>query len=266
MSSPALPGAGMPWQLTRKRVYILPTRHGWAMAGMLMVMLLGATNYNNALAFALTFLLVGIALVSMLHTYRELAGLVLRVLPATPVFAGDMARFPVVVDNPSDLSRRGLLLRSGRRDDTAAIGVALRPKQREQVELAVHAPRRGWLAPQRICIASRAPIGVFRAWSWVPCNARCLVFPRPMGEQPLPALGAVDSESGWQRSAGDEEFSGLKTYRPGDAPRRIHWRAAGRSDPPPVKQFDAGAGPNLELRYQDVAASEPEARIVVRRL
>lgn len=251
----------MRWKLTRQRIYILPTRHGWAMAGALLVMLIGATNYNNALAFLLTFLLAGVALVSMLHTYRELAGLSVEVLPATPVFAGDMARFPVVVDNPSALPRRGLRLRSGQREDRTSVGVPLQPEQRQQVEYAMHAARRGWFAPQRLCIASRAPIGLFRAWSWVPCQSRCLVYPRPVGDQPLPAPASGDSEAGWQRAVGDEEFSGLKSYRPGDPPRRIHWRAAGRSDPPPVKQFDADAGPDLELRYQDVQVHELEARL-----
>ena len=132
---------------------------------------------------------------------------------------------------------------------------------REQVEVALHAPRRGWLAPTRIGIASRAPIGVFRAWSWVPCEARALVYPRPLGEQPLPAPIAAEHDAGWRRAVGDESFSGLKPYRPGDPPRRIHWRAAGRNDPPPVKQFDADAGPDLELRYGDVQVREPEARI-----
>ncbi len=57
------------------RIYILPTRHGYAFVLALCAMLLGAINYSNGLAYALTFLLASLALVSMLHANRNLAGL-----------------------------------------------------------------------------------------------------------------------------------------------------------------------------------------------
>ena len=88
----ATPGAA--FRLNRKRIYILPTRQGLAFATAIVVMLAGAMNYNNSLAYVLTFLLVSLALVSLLHTYRNLAGLRISARPAPPVFAGASARFP----------------------------------------------------------------------------------------------------------------------------------------------------------------------------
>ena len=43
--------------LTQRRVFVLPTRQGLAYAVSLLVMLVGAINYNLSLGYALVFLL-----------------------------------------------------------------------------------------------------------------------------------------------------------------------------------------------------------------
>ena len=85
--------------LLRKRVYIFLTRYGLIFTINLIVMLLGAVNYNNSLAYALTFLLAGLFMVSMLHTYNNLKGLIISSSPSEPVFAGQQASFPLLLDN-----------------------------------------------------------------------------------------------------------------------------------------------------------------------
>ena len=53
-------------RLRFRRIYILPTRQGMGFAAAVSVMLLGSINYDNALGYVLSFLLVSAALVSML--------------------------------------------------------------------------------------------------------------------------------------------------------------------------------------------------------
>ena len=83
----------------RQRVFIFFTRYGLIFSANLMVMLIGAVNYNNSLAYALIFLLSGLFLVAMLHTYSNLRGLIISASPAEAVFAGQQASFPLVFDN-----------------------------------------------------------------------------------------------------------------------------------------------------------------------
>lgn len=82
-------------ELNQRRVFILPTRQGGAFGLALLVMLLAAINYQNSLAYGLTFLLLSLGVVTILHTYRNLAGLRLTALGADPVFAGERAGFRV---------------------------------------------------------------------------------------------------------------------------------------------------------------------------
>src|SRR5918995_1052301 len=56
---------------------------------------------------------------------------------------------------------------------------------RAELVLAGPAPRRGWLPLGRVMLETRFPLGLFRAWSHVEPDARCLVYPRPE-RSPLP--------------------------------------------------------------------------------
>src|SRR5690349_18919744 len=94
-----------PITLTQRRIYILPTRAGLLYASTLLVMLLGCVNYNLSLGYLLTFLLAGTGLVSILHTFRNIARLQIAPGRAQPVFAGQDALFAVLVSNPTDQPR-----------------------------------------------------------------------------------------------------------------------------------------------------------------
>ena len=65
-------------RLTQRNVYVLPSRAGMLYAAILLAMLIASINYALSLGFMLTFLLGAIAVVAMLHTFRNLVALVLR--------------------------------------------------------------------------------------------------------------------------------------------------------------------------------------------
>ena len=60
--------------LVQRRIFILPTGAGITFAVVLLLMLTGSINYALSLGFILAFLLAGLAIVAMLHTFRNLAG------------------------------------------------------------------------------------------------------------------------------------------------------------------------------------------------
>jgi len=252
---------GATFVLTRKRVYILPTRQGAAFATALAVMLAGAMNYNNALGYVLTFLLASLALVSLLHTYRNLAGLAVSARPAPPVFAGGSARFPVRVDNPGGPARHGVVLSESRGPGDVVVPLALGADSHAEAELPVRAPRRGWRTLERVCIASRAPFGIFRAWYRVPLGVRTLIYPHPEGAQSLPDGAAESREEHGHGGSGRDDFAGLREYRRGDSPRHVHWKAAARAEVPPVKQFEGARTADVVLRLADARGPHLEARL-----
>src|SRR5690349_12221070 len=88
-----------PVMVGRRRVYIVPTRFGYAFAVLVLVMILAAMNYSNNMAFALAFLMAGLWLVAMHQTHGNLVNVEIRSGPVEPVFAGEIAHFEVHVQN-----------------------------------------------------------------------------------------------------------------------------------------------------------------------
>ena len=83
------------------------------------------------------------------------------------------------------------------------------------------------------------PARLFRAWTWVHMDARCLVYPRPRRRAGrCPRARAPGSAAG--RDHGDADFAGLRAAAPGDPPQRIAWKAYARNDVLLLKQFAGG--------------------------
>ena len=79
--------------VNRRRIYIIPTRFGIALALLLAAMLIAGLNYNSNLGLAFGFLMVSLALVAMHHCHRNLLGLSVDAIVEADAFAGDYASF-----------------------------------------------------------------------------------------------------------------------------------------------------------------------------
>ncbi len=244
--------------LSSQRIYIVPTPAGLLFTVMLVTMLAGAMNYNNNLGFALTFLLAGIGIAAIYHTHRNLLGLRIRFLGATTGFAGDTLSARFALANDGSTARDELSLDWG--DDSPVIaGVAGRSSR--TVLVPFDAPRRGLLPLPPLRISTIAPLGLMRAWSWVQMDAQLLVYPRPVDiTNPLPR-GNIAAEDGNSR-AGEDDFVGLRSWQPGDPPRRIAWRQSARRDALLVREFRGGEAPScLWIDWEHVAGADTEERI-----
>ena len=170
--------------LKRRRIYILPTRFGIVFAAMVFAMLLGSLNYGASLGFTLTFLLTGLGLVVMQHCHNNLLGATIKFLGAAPVFAGERAEFKIAVSNDAAAARFEIELKY--RDHTAG-PVDVASGGTEILRLGVATQRRGWIALERFRVETQYPARLFRAWTWVHMDTRCLVYPRPADPgRPLP--------------------------------------------------------------------------------
>jgi uncharacterized protein (DUF58 family) len=225
--------------LTQRRVYVLPTRAGLAYAMALGVILLGAMNYNLSLGHALVFLLAGLGIVAILHTFRNLVLIALRPGRCEPVFAGSPAQFALVLENRRPDARTSLRLFIGEQEP---VEVDIEARTSRVATLGVPTTRRGWLPMPRVTIETTWPLGLVRAWSYAVPELDCLVYPAPAAKAPpLPWSG--DSARGTTRDGrGADDFSGLRKHQPADAPRHVAWKAVARQqDGPLLTKLFAGA-------------------------
>ena len=170
LDSPVVALDAQRYELDLNRVYIFPTRHGWMFGAMLTVMLFGSTNYNNSLAFLLTFLLGGIGLACIMHTYRNLAGLAFIGGRATRVFAGDRVDFLLKLDNRGHPARFAVAVgpwpklawrerRLHSKSNPPEVVTDMPADALHTVRLRVPAPQRGLQRLGRIRLETHFPLG-----------------------------------------------------------------------------------------------------------
>jgi uncharacterized protein (DUF58 family) len=192
-----------PLRLSQRRIFILPTRAGLLFAAALLAMLTGAINYNLALGHALVFLLAGLALTGMVHTFRNLHGLVIAPGRSEPVFAGEVAYFPLHL--ASDRNRRAWRSNCAPATSPEASPLRSPPRPERSRRAGLAALRRGWLDLPRTRLATTYPLGLFVAWSYLQPAMRCLVYPQPLAT-PLPPRSRQPAAAITTATAGRRTF------------------------------------------------------------
>jgi uncharacterized protein (DUF58 family) len=240
------------------RIYILPTRAGLIFALIVLTMLLGAMNYSNNMGFALAFLLSGVGVISIYHCHRNLAGLHVHYLGATAVFAGQRMSFRFALENSGAGARSQLHIDW---PDGHEICDEIDTSSRQVLDLAVATKRRGIIRGPRLKLSTRYPLGLLRAWAWIDMNLSELVYPDPAPTAAANLSGDPGHTTAATESRGDDDFSGLREYRPGDPPKHIAWKALARTGQKLVKEYAGGTQQPIWIDWADCPETDTEKRI-----
>jgi len=253
-------GLDLPLTLGYRQIFILPTRFGWTLAVLMGAMLIGSLNFNNNLGLLTTFLVAATAINTMLLTFRNLRGLVLRRGGATPVHAGHPLSWRLAVDNPERRTRTGLRLRST--SDRSVFSI--RALSSQNVAVGLPARSRGWHRPGRLRIETSHPLGLFYAWSWFEPESSILIWPRAASNPPpLPEQG--DARQGQRRHPREEgeEFHSLRRWREGDPLHRIAWKATQRHQVLLSREFRREQARHVTLDLAETPGQDLEQRIAI---
>jgi len=226
-----------------------PTTAGRYLLGIAMLMGFAAMNTGNNLLFLAWGLVLGAILVSGLLSESTLRVLKVAAKRQSPVFAGDevsvlwrvkntSARWPAfsvrievafaqtpAVRAPDDNSRT---------INTAAHGYILRHDPSADSDIALRATfaRRGVWRAQRTYVRTEFPFGFFEKSRWFASahQGEVLVFPPkvPVRFDRATFRPKTGQHIAKNKGLSDEYFS-LKRFRPGDDPRRIHWKKSARA-------------------------------------
>lgn len=218
------PEDALPLKIEHQRIYILPSKRGLAFLLALLICLIASINYQLNLGYALCFLLSGLFCASLMHTYKNLAGITLESVHARSVTCGDNANFILRLSNSSLQDRFGIDVKFGQH--TARTD--LLSESTTHVELPVLAEKRGYLSLGRLTFSSQYPVSLWTTWSYCHMPAHVIVHPKPEEKAPpLPHAFAEGSANTAQQSF-EGDVAGLRDYVPGDALTHIAWKRAAR--------------------------------------
>ncbi|HHX81678.1 MAG TPA: DUF58 domain-containing protein [Pseudomonadaceae bacterium] len=244
--------------LGHRNIFILPNRQGLGFMLVLALMFIGAVNYESNLAFALVFLLLSMFVVSIFHTFRNLAGLRVSVVSGTGVFAGEMAELIVILHREGRRSHESVRLCYPSAQPQVCDLISGREAR---VSLFVPAVKRGWLKPGRLVIDTVFPFGICRAWSLLDLRVRSLVYPAPL-ECDLDYLLSNQLRSGnTSLVRGSEDFYSLREYRLGDPLRHVAWKNYASGQGMLVKEYASTMDQKVWLRWEMFAPLDTETRL-----
>lgn len=221
--------------LNRNRIFIFPSMAGLAFLGVILLVWLVATNYQNNVVFGFAMLLVGMFVVTIFHSYANLAGLTLSVIHTEPAFAGNKAPVTIKVEQHKPHHRDQLVFRF---PGSSPVATALLGRE-TSVTVLVPARHRGWLNTGRLTVESYYPLGLFRVWTHVLLNNHGVIYPKPKAGIPGAVFASGGEDAGKQESlkAGAEDFIGLDKYRAGDPLNHIAWKQLARGGQMLSKRF-----------------------------
>ena len=239
-------------ELNQRRIYILPTASGFFWLLMVLVIFLLAVNYQNSLAYVLCFFMLSLFLLSIIHTWRNLAGITLIAHRAQAVHAGEPL-VAVVECRPQQRSRHAIEIGW---PETETVVMSFDTDHQQSLQTT--AGKRGWFKPGRMRIESVYPLGLCRAWSWVRLDFQALVYPAPHDRYPLPLGG-----SGGERVAGFDDFAGFRQYQNTDHPSHVFWKGYARTGELLTRQLDEPDTRELWFRPEQVPDSDIEQKLSV---
>jgi len=244
--------------LRQRNIYILPTRYGWLMLMILILILVASTNYQNNMGFMAGFVLLAIGMLSVFYTYRNIRGLRIRIIKPQSVHVGQDCSFVFDFYNPSPSYR-------------SSIGVGLSKKKvqyfdvgtqsRNLVPLKIKAYRRGILKPDRFVCTSIFPFGIFQAWSWFKPTQVALIYPKPIECPHELAPQSQGQEEGAFAQKGSEDFHSLRDYQSGDPIKQVMWKAYARERGLLTKEFEELVGEQHLLAWESVSQYDKELAI-----
>lgn len=245
--------------LSPRKIYIIPTRWGVLYGLMLLALLVGSINYSVSLGFFVTFLLTSLGNMAMLHTWRNLVHLDVRLLNAKPAFVGDTA---LVLTHITETKNRARFNIVARFVGNSVCVEDITQKASQTFLLPISAQKRGYMTCPRITLFTEFPLSLFHAWAYVDSAFQVLVYPKAVNYALNPLQSADSSDVGGNTTIkGDDEFNGHKTYVIGDAFTRVDWKASSRGVGLLTKQFSGHGKSTLWLDWDATIGLETEARI-----
>ncbi len=256
------PAAQTEITVQRRQLYILPTRQGLLFFSILLLILIGAINYEINLGYMLAFLLGSLGLLAMVYTHQNLNGLQVRVHRAEPVFAGQDALFSISISQSGNELHPALQLRSD--NSPVSSQASSQPTQLDLIKertvngtLALATSQRGYITPGMVKLFSEYPLGLFHAWSWLKLDAQCLVYPTPAAQHFKLRAGQQDNKNPRDNQLssdkrGSDDFAGIRQYQLGDQRNHMAWKAIARTGQLQTLQFSQDASEDIWLNWDQL--------------
>ncbi len=221
-------------------------RRTMILVALLVVPLFYAIGTGFSFLYTLLYAVVLIMMVGAAWAWLNLKGLEIRVSRS-----GDRGQVGGFLEGRVTVTNRTMIPKSwlevtelvNASPESGGRGLSLDRRQTRGWRIETYLARRGLFEGGHVRVTSQDPFGLFRMGRDFSDPHTYIVYPAVV---PLPNLDArfagLPSESRLTRFYDQvtTDVASIRTWRPGDAYRRIHWPSTARMNAPMVKEFDIG--------------------------
>ncbi len=219
--------------------WVAPAYGGGVLLGLAIAFFGAAINSMAGWLYAMSGVMLAIAVLSIWLSPRNLQGLQAHRQPLRPVSVGEALTIALTLENVSDRPKALLQVWDAL---PSALGKApeqaialIPPRQGYCWNYSCQPTRRGMYTWQHLTLRTAAPLGLF--WSQRPLSApaHVVIYPEILPLARCPLIDRLGTSSGlrWQAAhqsqmANEGITRAVRPYRWGDATRLIHWRTSAR--------------------------------------
>ena len=245
------------YQMDVKNTFILPTRFGWAIVGLMTCLFILGTNYQNNVILMFCYFVFALLLLSMFHSYASFVQFHIRFRPIESCFTHQRVQLQVDLNHKetrSTLHSLSNLAIFSKSDDVYEFLID------GQNTISFSKYPRGLHQLKRVSLESVFPFGLFKCWTHLSVPEQFFVFPQPIAcslkLRQQQSKGKSGSKSGINVTT--EDLQGIRDYRDSDPIHHVSWKHFAKGQGLLSKDFNERSAISGYLHFSDYFSGDLE--------
>ncbi|OUR97091.1 hypothetical protein A9Q84_12225 [Halobacteriovorax marinus] len=215
-------------KLRSQRTYILPTGPGLVLGLVLLIEFIVALTFGHPFAYALSFLSIGVIVISAFHTNTSLEKIKFLSVKNNLIEQDAVSSISLNIDFPNGFEKRVLICNfEGQKYLTnQVIG-----KELSTIDVSIMQLKRGVSAFPRLKVQTTYPLGIFKSWKYLDIENSLNTYPRKVIlEESETIFSQQDTNMGENSTLNRnlDEFLEHRKFRETDSWKQIDWKAFAR--------------------------------------
>lgn len=245
------------YQLDVNNTFILPTRFGWAMTGLMLCLFILGTNYQNNVILMFCYFVFAILLLSMFHSYVSFVQYHISFSPLQANFANQDASVNLHLKHKPNRSQLHALSNIAAYRKTPFMFQYL---DDDANIVSLGRFKRGRHTIGRLSIESIFPFGLFRCWTHLTVPDKLTVYPTPLAGPLKLRQQNEQGKAGKSKNnkVNSDDLQGLREYRDTDPIYHVSWKHFAKGQGLLTRDFNENAALNGWLYFNDYLQGDVE--------
>ena len=233
----------------KPRIYIMPTRMGGYLNGLIFLMFLLSVGYNNNLLLIFTLSLFALNLMWVIQTHFYLHALKLDSVSVKDGHVGENIFMHIHwKKTPEGPSKWDMRLEN----DDQSFPVKILSHSRDSSSGCIAFPSRGLWRFQHLFIKTEMPFGLYQAWVYFSVDIKAHGYPAKLKNSPTPRIfqSLIEGDSSTLQK-GPHDVWNLGPYEGGES-RKISWKHYARSGELVIKEGEELKKPEVHFKVREI--------------